>query len=123
LSKIVFYEDINGREPVVDYIKELAKKNDKDSRIKLNKILDYISLLEEYGTWVGMPYVKHIEGDLWELRPLRDRIFFFVWENGKYILLHVLVLKDKNKTPPNEIEKARREIKDILERGGERYEQ
>ena len=122
MYKIIFYEDINGKEPVVEYINELAGKKDKDSRIKLNKILDYISLLETYGTWVGMPYVRHIEGEIWELRPLRDRVFFITWKDGKYVLLHVLVLKDTNKTPPGEIEKARREVKDIEERGGERYE-
>ena len=31
--------------PVREYIKELAAKKDKDSRIKLNKIRDYINAL------------------------------------------------------------------------------
>ena len=27
--------------------------------------------------FIGNPIVKHIEGNLWELRPLKNRIFFF----------------------------------------------
>ena len=42
LHKIYFYRDRNGNEPVAEYIAELARKKDKDSRIKLNKIRDYI---------------------------------------------------------------------------------
>lgn len=76
MHKINFYRDKNGNEPVAEYIIELATKKDKDSRIKLNKIRDYIKVLSEYGTQAGEPYVKHLDGDIWELRPLRDRIFF-----------------------------------------------
>ena len=76
MYKIHFYRDRNGIEPVAEYITGLAKKNDKDSRIKLNKILDYMNVLKEHGKSAGVPYMKHIEGEIWELRPLRDRIFF-----------------------------------------------
>ena len=74
MYKIEFYSDQNGKEPVLEYLEELASKNDKDSRIKLNKIRDYMKILKENGTRAGEPYVKHIEGEIWELRPLRDRI-------------------------------------------------
>ena len=79
LHKINFYRDKNGNEPVAEYIIELATRKDKDSRIKLNKIRDYIKVLSEYGTQAGEPYIKHLDGDIWELRPLRDRIFFVGW--------------------------------------------
>ena len=49
LYKINFYRDQNGNEPVAEYITELSRKNDKDSRIKLNKILDYINSTAKYG--------------------------------------------------------------------------
>ncbi|WP_369693275.1 hypothetical protein [Acetobacterium wieringae] len=74
MYKIEFYCDKNGKEPVLQYLEELASKNDKDSRIKLNKIRDYMKILKEHGTRAGEPYDKHIEGEIWELRPLRDRI-------------------------------------------------
>lgn len=50
MHKVHFYKDRNGNEPVAEYIAELAKKKDKDSRIKLNKIRDYIKALGCYGT-------------------------------------------------------------------------
>lgn len=40
MHEIHFYREKNGNIPVADYIKELAGKTDKDSRIKLRKIQD-----------------------------------------------------------------------------------
>ena len=94
MYQIYFYRDRNGKQPVLDYIKELKSNKDKSSRIKLNKINDYIQLLSEHGTRLGEPYIKHIEGDIWELRPLRDRIFFVVWFNDSFILLHHFMKKN-----------------------------
>lgn len=116
MHQIYFYKNKNGKEPVAEYMEELARKKDKDSRIKLNKIRDYVKILSEYGTQVGEPYIKHIDGDIWELRPLRDRILFVGWVNGSYVLLHHF-MKQTSKTPAREIEKAKRELEDIVERG------
>ena len=95
---VLFYRNEQGEEPVRDYLNELVKKKDKDSRIKLNKIRDYVKILRIYGTRAGEPYVKHIEGDIWELRPLRDRIFFVAWINDSFVLLHHF-MKKTQKTP------------------------
>ena len=116
MHKVHFYKDRNGNEPVIEYIAELSRKKDKDSRIKLNKISDYIEALRCYGTQAGEPYVKHLEGEIWELRPLRDRILFVCRVGGSYVLLHQFVKKTQ-KTPAREIEKAKRELADIIERG------
>ena len=116
MHKIYFYKDKNGNEPVAEYIADLAQKNDKNSRIKLNKIRDYIKALSEYGTRAGEPYVKHLDGEIWELRPLRDRILYIGWVNGSYVLLHHF-MKKTQKTPAREIEKAKRELADLIERG------
>ncbi len=116
LYEIYFYKDKNGNEPVADYLTELAGKKDKDSRIKLNKIRDYVKILSEYGTRAGEPYIKHLDGNIWELRPLRDRILFVGWVNGSYVLLHHF-MKKTQKTPVREIEKAKRELADMIERG------
>lgn len=115
MHEIHFYRDRNGAEPVLDYIRELQQKGDKDSRIKLNKIQDYIQILSEYGTQAGTPYVKHIAGEIWELRPLRDRILFVAWINGGYVLLHHFVKKTQ-RTPVREIEKAQKALADLIGR-------
>lgn len=113
---IYFYKDKNGREPVLEYLKELAKGRGKDNRIKLNKINDYIELLSIHGTRLGEPYIKHLEGDIWELRPLRDRILFVGWDGGSFVLLHQF-MKKTQKTPKREIEQAKRELEDLKKRG------
>ena len=116
MHDIYFYRNPKGKEPVLDYISELAGKHDKDSQVKLRKIQDYIKILGEHGTQAGPPYVKHLDGDIWELRPLRDRILFVGWINGSYVLLHSF-MKKTQKTPAREIEQAKREMADLKERG------
>jgi phage-related protein len=118
LYRIEFYKDKNGKEPVKEYINDLAQKNDKDSRINLNKIRDYIKTLSEYGTRAGEPYIKHLDGEIWELRPLRNRILFFGYDGSKFILLSHFI-KQTRKTPPREIDKAKRLMKDHKERSNE----
>ena len=113
---VLFYRNEQGEEPVRDYLNELVKKKDKDSRIKLNKIRDYVKILRIYGTRAGEPYVKHIEGDIWELRPLRDRIFFVAWVNNSFVLLHQF-MKKTQKTPKREIKQAQKEYEDLKKRG------
>lgn len=115
MYKIYFYKDKNGNEPVAEYIMELSNKKDKANRIKLNKIRDYIKVLSDYGIQAGEPYLKHLDGDIWELRPLRDRILFVGWKNGSFVLLHQF-MKKTQKTPKREIEKAKRELSDLIER-------
>lgn len=114
---IIFYKDRNGNEPIKDYLMELREKaqTNKNDRIQFNKVTAYIRALQEYGTRVGNPVVKHIDGDIWELRPLENRIFFFYWRDNNFVLLHYFVKKSQ-KTPSKEIEQARRNLKDFLER-------
>lgn len=116
MYRIAFYTDSHGVSPVADYLKQLALQKSKDSRIRLNKIRDYLKILSIHGTRAGEPYVKHLEGEIWELRPIRDRILFVSWQDGQFVLLHQF-LKKTQKTPRREIRKAQQELKDLKERG------
>lgn len=117
MYEVIFYKDKNGNEPIKDYIYDLAKKGQKskNERIHFEKILSYLKALEVYGTRVGSPTVKHIKGDIWELRPLDNRIFFFYWQSNTFVLLHYFVKKTQ-KTPLKELEQAKRNLDDFLER-------
>lgn len=64
----------------------------------------------------GNPHIKHLDSDIWELRPLRNRVLFVAWMNGSFVLLHHFIKKTQ-KTPAREIEKAKRELADMKERG------
>ena len=115
MFEVFAYRDKNGKSPILDYLRELLQKSDKDSRIKANKILDYIDYLEQHGTQAREPYAKHLDGDIWELRPIRDRVLYAAWDGDSFILLH-LFKKDTQKTPRREIEQAKRNLSDYKER-------
>jgi phage-related protein len=110
-----FYQDSNGNEPVLEYILELLAKADKDSRIKATKIQDYIKYLQRVGIQAREPYAKRLDGDIWELRPIRDRILYAAWDGESFILLHHF-MKKTQKTPQREIEQAKRNLADYRER-------
>ena len=116
MYNIYFYQNRRGKRPTAEYIISLSKKTDKDSRIKSAKINDYLQALSEGGTSVGEPYIKHLKGEIWELRPLKDRILFAAWDGKSFLLLHHFV-KKTNKTPPQEIKKAMNNLTETRKRG------
>ncbi|MDR1916184.1 MAG: type II toxin-antitoxin system RelE/ParE family toxin [Synergistaceae bacterium] len=109
MHEIIFYKDDDGAEPIRDYILALGLRRGKESRVKFNKIIDYMGLLSERGTTIGEPYIKHIEGDIWELSPLGDRIFFAAWDGNRFLMLHHFIKKTQ-KTPQREIDTAKRRL-------------
>ena len=117
MHQVEFYADSQGNEPVKDFLVELQAKRDSDksARILSEKILTYIRVLQEYGTRAGMPYMRHLDGDIWELRPQPERVLFFSHHNGKFILLHHF-RKKTQKTPKKEINCAKRRARDYKER-------
>ena len=62
-----------------------------------------------------MIYDKDLVDDIWELRPLKTRIFYAYYKDNNFVVLHSFVKKTK-KTPGIELEKAKRNLKDFLER-------
>ena len=115
---IEFYEDKNGKSEVYEYIQKLTKTNSKEDKQKLKKIYMYIDLLSEYGLSLKEPYIKKLDKEIWELRPIRDRILFASWCNNKFILLNVF-MKQTQKTPQREIEKAKKLLEDYKKRSDE----
>ena len=109
MYEVEFYEDKNGKSEIVEYLDDLKVKGatSKNERVNRDKILAYIIALKQYGTRIGQPVVKHIDGSIWELRPLANRIFFFYWKDNRFVLLHYFIKKTQ-KTPPSEIERAKK---------------
>lgn len=101
---------------MTEYLESLIATHTKDGRIRARKIQDYIKLLGELGTYAPDTIVKHIEDDLYELRPGKDRVLFVAWYKNGFVLLHSFPKKTQ-KTPEREKERARREFKDLQERG------
>jgi phage-related protein len=106
---IYFYEDSRGIKPVKEFIRKLGDHSAKESRVRLHKIQDYIKALRKYGKGAGEPYVKHLDGEIWEIRPNRDRILFAAWTGDGFVFLHHFVKKTQ-KAPKSEIEQAKRNL-------------
>ncbi|MBR0427910.1 MAG: type II toxin-antitoxin system RelE/ParE family toxin [Clostridia bacterium] len=112
---IDFYEDIHGNSEVYEYIQQLRQNLNKKNKQKLKKIDMYIDLLAQEGLKLKEPYIKKLDKEIWELRPLRDRILFASWCNNRFVLLSVF-MKQTQKTPKKEIEKAMRYLEDYKKR-------
>ncbi len=117
MYEIVMYRDRRGHEPVTELILDLRSKaaTNKGVRVRLNKINDYVEALAQHGLRLGMPYIRRLEDDIWEIRPTSDRVLFFSPYEGSFVLLHHFIKKTQ-KTPRKEIEQAKRHQKDFLER-------
>ena len=67
---------------------------------------------------MGMPYVRHLTGKLWELRissgRLDYRLLYFAHTGRRFVLLHAFSKKTQ-KTPRREIEIALRRMAELLE--------
>ena len=106
--QIVFYEDHRSKSPVLEFINKLSAKDRA-------KISNDLRLLEEFGQNLGMPHARHIEGKLWELRPGDNRLFYFLYLDGKFVILHGF-RKQTMKTPEKEIATALRRMNELLEK-------
>ena len=117
MYNIIFYEDEQGYSEIVEYIKELSKKSksNKESRIQYNKTIAYFDALQEMGTRVGEPVTKHLNGEIWELRPLKHRYLYTYYKNQTFIILHHFVKKTK-KTPRKELNQAKGKLADYIRR-------
>lgn len=114
--EIEFYETIKGEEPAKDFLDSLNTK-------MRAKMLDTIVLLRDNGNELREPYSKHLSDGIFELRAKTgtdiSRVLYFFLVGRRVILTNGFIKKTQ-KTPPAEIEKARKYRKDYLKRFGDR---
>ncbi|MDO4585518.1 MAG: type II toxin-antitoxin system RelE/ParE family toxin [Planctomycetia bacterium] len=112
--ELQFYTRSNGRKPVQEFLSSLEKRNP----FLAAKVLQGLDLLESYGHQVSMPYVKYLEDGIYELRSKASggisRVFYFFFDGNKIVLTHGFVKKTQ-KTPSEELQKAKRYKKDYEE--------
>ena len=110
--QVDFYETIDGKQPAKDFLLSL----DYAMRAKM---ISTISILQDNGPELRKPYSEHLNDGIFELRARvgtnisRVLYFFYV---GKNIILTNGFVKKTQKTPQEEIEKAKRYRADYLER-------
>ena len=80
MFNIEFYSNSKGVSELWDFLEDLQEKaaSNKDARIQHKQIAQYIQLLADHGTRLGEQITKHLEEDIWELRPGNNRVLFFL---------------------------------------------
>jgi phage-related protein len=100
-----FFRTSQGSEPVREWLKELPSADRKAIGDEIRTV--------QIGWPLGMPLVRKIEVDLWEIRVrLKDRIarVLLTIEGGEAVLLHGFIKKSQ-KTPVEELNTARQRKK------------
>ena len=103
----------------VEFLDEAVKETlyglPRDIRASFERI---VRLIEEHGLErVRAPYVKHLEGALWEMRMKgKDGIAraVYVTASGRRIIVVHVFAKKTQQTPRREIEAALRRAKEVL---------
>ena len=119
MFKIDFYRTAQGFSDIEDFLDDLEKRavTNKDARIQHKQVAQYIQFLADHGTRLGENITKHLDDDIWELRPGNNRVLFFYCKDDTFVLLHHF-RKKTQKTPKREIDKAKSERDDWVSRKG-----
>ncbi len=105
--KVVFYRTHTGKEPVRDWLQNLTR-NEK-------KIIGEDIKIVQFGWPLGMPLIRKLESDLWEVRShLENKIarVLFTVVGDNMILLHGFI-KKSNKTPKDDIKLAKKRASEV----------
>lgn len=101
---VEFYETESGEKPCLDFLNTLE--------VKLRaKVFRDLTLLEQYGNELRLPYSEHLDDGIFELRTIQGKnivrnLYFFIV--GKKIIVTHGFKKKTQKTPPEEIQKAKK---------------
>ncbi len=105
--EVRFYRTDNGTEPVRDWLRELPAIDRKSIGEDIKTV--------QYGWPLGMPLVRKMDKDLWEVRiHLQARIarVLFTVQDGIIVLLHGFIKKTQV-TPKSELQLAKTRMRSI----------
>jgi phage-related protein len=104
MLQVIFYKSPSGNEPVRDWLKSLSIEDKK-------RIGEDIKTVQ-FGWPLGMPLVRKIETNLWEIRVnIKNRIarILITVEGNTMVLLHGFIKKSQ-KTPLEDLNLARERL-------------
>ena len=105
--RVVFYKTESGKEPVRDWLKSLPQDE--------KKIIGQDIKTVQFGWPLGMPMVRKLDRDLWEVRSsLSNRIarVIFTVSDGVMVLLHGFIKKSQ-KTPASDLALAKQRLRQL----------
>jgi len=105
--KVVFYKSQTGKEPVRDWLKDLSLQDKKAIGEDIKTV--------QFGWPLGMPLVRKLEPDLWEVRSSISsgiaRVLFTIQAN-LMVLLHGFI-KKSTQTPSDDLLLARKRLAQV----------
>lgn len=101
-----FYTTAGGASPVEKYL-------DKLDRREAERVVAALRDIQAHGLDASTVSFRQIEGKLWEIRPSQQRVFYVLVEGPTMVLLHAYK-KQGQKAPTNEIEVARKRMREVL---------
>jgi phage-related protein len=110
--RVMFFATEAGREPVREWLKSLSQED----RHTVGSDL----LAVQYSWPIGMPLVRKLQEDLWEMRStLGNRIarVLFTVSGAVLVPLHGFIKKSQ-KTPKEDLDLARRRLRELKRRTG-----
>ncbi len=105
--QVRFFRTTSGREPVREWLRDLEKADCRSIGEDIKTV--------QYGWPIGMPVVRKLERDLWEVRTrLSDRVarIIFTVQSDTMVLLHGFIKKSQ-KTPAAELDVARQRLRQL----------
>lgn len=107
--QVIFFKTEAGKEPVREWLKTLPQEE--------KKIIGQDIKTVQFGWPLGMPIVRKLDRDLWEVRShLPDRIarVLFTVSDNTMVLLHGFIKKSQ-KTPTDDLALAKHRLKLLVE--------
>lgn len=104
---IYFYKTEQGNEPVREWLQQLSSSDKKRIGEDMKTV--------QFGWPLGMPLVKHLDGDIWEVRiALSKRIarVLFVLDTNSMVLIHGFI-KKQQKTLKADLDLAKDRVKKL----------
>ena len=104
ILQVVFFKTLNGKEPVREWLLSLPDIQKKAIGTEIKVV--------QYGWPLGMPVVRKMTSDLWEVRikiPAGIARVLFTVDDKLMVLLHGFIKKSQ-KTPENELKTAKKRL-------------
>ena len=107
-----FYEKSDGTKPAEEFLDTLDAK-------MFAKMIRAIEVVKATGTSAREPYSKHLDDGIFEVRAKVgsniSRVLYFFFAGKMFVLTHGFIKKTQ-KTPPSEIERAKKYRTEYLDR-------
>jgi phage-related protein len=105
MYRVLFYATASGRQPVLDWLRDLEAGD--------RKVIGEDLKVVQYGFPLGLPLCDHLGGGLWEVRSslpsrVEARLIFFQHPSEKALIVVHGFIKKSQKTKQSELETARR---------------